>query len=357
MKKQYFTVGPSQLFFSVESHMKSALKNDIASISHRSKEFSAVVQSTVEKLRVLFDLPDSHHIAFTASATEIWERLIQNTVENESFHLINGAFSEKFARVARNYNINVQTAEADYGSCVDIEKILVPESTELIAITHNETSTGAAYPEDDIYKLAEAFAEQIIAVDMVSSAPAAKLDWKFVDTAYFSVQKAFGLPAGLGIWIYNDRCLEKSQELLNRQKIIGSYHSLPEIKKFMDKFQTPETPNMLNIYLLNKVIGDMLALGIDRIRRETVYKSAVLYQAIEENNDLTAFVKDDRYKSKTTIVAESSRALEIREAMKKRHMILGSGYSQYKNDHIRIANFPTHSKEQIEMLADFLIKA
>ena len=34
-----------------------------------------------------------------------------------------------------------------------------------------------------------------------------------IDTAFFSVQKAFGLPAGLGVWIANEKCLEKAKRL------------------------------------------------------------------------------------------------------------------------------------------------
>ena len=33
-------------------------------------------------------------------------------------------------------------------------------------------------------------------------------------------------------------------------------------------------------------------------------------------------------------------------------MMIGGGYGPFKGKHIRIANFPTHSKEQIEMLVD-----
>ena len=42
------------------------------------------------------NIPEDNGIFFTGSATEIWERLIQNTVEHESFHLVNGSFSKKF---------------------------------------------------------------------------------------------------------------------------------------------------------------------------------------------------------------------------------------------------------------------
>lgn len=354
MKKQFFTVGPAQLFYTFEGHLKQALKEDIPSISHRGSQFMKIFQSTTENIRSLFNLPESHHIAFTASATEIWERLIQNTVQFESFHLVNGAFSAKFANISENLGRKVITSEAHWGECVDIEKLLIPDTTELIAITHNETSTGSRYQDDDITKLGRGFNEPIIAVDIVSSAPVVNLDWNVVDTAYFSVQKAFGLPAGLGVWIFNDKCMEKSQKLLEQNISIGSYHSLPELMKYLKKHQTPDTPNVLNIYLLGKVVEDILTIGKERIERETKYKAAVLYQAIEQHSGLSPFVKNPSNRSLTTLVAGGEKAKLIRSALAEKDIILGGGYSPYQDEHIRIANFPTHSKEQIEMLADLI---
>ncbi|MDZ7645884.1 MAG: hypothetical protein U5K54_01185 [Cytophagales bacterium] len=42
------------------------------------------------------------------------------------------------------------------------------------------------------------------------------------------------------------------------------------------KNQTPETPNALAIYLLGKVVQDLLRRGIQTIRKETEYKAAIL---------------------------------------------------------------------------------
>ena len=356
MKKQYFTVGPAQLFYTVEGHIKQALKDNIPSISHRGKAFTSIVEQTLGGIRSLLNIPASHHVVFTGSATEIWERLIQNTVQHESFHLVNGAFSEKFFNISEMLGKVAKKSEVEPGNCVEIDKILIPETTELIAITHNETSTGAMYEDEDINKLAKAFPDQIIAVDIVSSAPVVNIDWELVDTAYFSVQKAFGLPAGLGVWIFNEKCLEKSRKLLDKNVIIGSYHSIPELVKNIKKHQTPETPNVLGIYLLGKVVEDMLSVGFERIKRDTKYKAAVLYQALEKSPDLNAFIKNVPNRSTTTIVAESSKSDELRKKFEQNQIIISSGYGDFVSQHIRIANFPTHSNEQIEMLADFLAK-
>ena len=357
MKKFFFTPGPSQLYYTAEEHIKNALKESVPSISHRSKAYEKIHAAAIENIRELLNLPDDYHIFFTSSATEIWERIVQNLVERESFHLVNGAFSRRFHEIAENYGINALYSEAKAGTVVEAESLLIPETAELISITHNETSTGASQPVEDIYKIRQAFPDQLIAVDVVSSAPYVNLDYAQIDTAYFSVQKCFGLPAGLGVWIVNDRCMQKAQQLLNNDLIIGSYHSLPSLHEKGIKNQTPETPNMLGIYLLGKIAEDMLNKGLEQIRRETDYKAAVLYEAFNQSDLLSTFVDNKAHQSKTTLVAQCSvPSAEIINKLAERSFIIGGGYGSFKNDHIRIANFPTHSKEHMEILADELVK-
>ena len=69
-----FTPGPSELYFTVPDHLRRALKAGVPSLSHRSKAFESIYKETTDGLRELLKLPSGFHIAFLASATEIWER-------------------------------------------------------------------------------------------------------------------------------------------------------------------------------------------------------------------------------------------------------------------------------------------
>lgn len=349
----YFTPGPSALYFTAEDHIKTALKEQIPSISHRSKKFKSIYQHTSEQLRLLLNLPEEYHILFTGSATEIWERLIQNCIDRKSYHLTNGAFSDKFHSMALAWGKDAQQLESAPGLCPDISQMNVSDDCELISVTQNETSTGAAQPLEDIYKIRKSFPNQLLAIDGVSTLPYLALDFNQVDTAYFSVQKCFGMPAGLGVWIANDRCVEKSLMLQEKGGIIGQYHSLPSLVSQAKQFQTPETPNVLNIYLLGKIAEDMLFRGIENIRKETEYKAALLYNTIEKHPAFAPFVKEKACQSKTVVVAETQEPAEkVIAFLAEKQLQVGSGYGQFKNKHIRIANFPAHSKEQVENLAD-----
>lgn len=352
-QKIYFTPGPTQLYFTVENHIKSALKNDVASISHRSKAFEAVMIEARENIKTLLSLPEGYEVYFTSSANEIWERIIQNLVEQKSHHFTNGSFSEKFFSFAQDYKKNsTQIANAPGQSFQDLA---IPNGTELISCTLNETSIGYQFPVQDIYKIKQDNPDKLLAVDGVSAFPCVDFDFSKVDTAYFSVQKSFGLPSGLGVWIVNEACMEKASLLERKGLPTGSYHKLSELKKHGLKNQTPETPNTFSIYLLGKVAGDMLLRGAKNIHNETIYKSSLLYQALEKHANFNPFITDPKTRSKTVVVSEcKGGSAKVLERFKEQGWILGSGYGEFKKEHIRIANFPMHSKEQIEQLCDFI---
>jgi phosphoserine aminotransferase len=102
--KTNFTPGPSQLYMTTEDHARKAFKELIPSLSHRSKQFEDISRNATEGLRALLNIPPNFSILFTGSATEIWERIIQNLTEHTSHHLVNGAFSQKFYDTALQLN-------------------------------------------------------------------------------------------------------------------------------------------------------------------------------------------------------------------------------------------------------------
>ncbi|CAN5323131.1 phosphoserine transaminase [soil metagenome] len=348
-----FTPGPSQLYFTVPDHIKKAFRDGIPSLSHRSKQFENIFAETTQGLKNLLNVPDEYFIVFTGSATEIWERVIQNLVAEKSFHLVNGSFSKRFFEIAQQLNKTPEKIEVPAGS--SFTNATVPSGTEVIALTHNETSFGVSLQIPFINSFKASNPESIIVVDAVSSLPYPDFDYTKIDSAFFSVQKGFGLPAGLGVWMLNKRCLEKAQHLLSGGHSIGSYHSLPLLCGSALKNQTPETPNVLGIYLLGKVVNDFLQKGAVAIRQETQYKAALLYKALEEHSFIKPFVTQKADRSKTVIVANTGeRTEELATYLQARGFFPGDGYGDARKSQLRFANFPAHSKEQFESLADLI---
>lgn len=355
MKTIYFTPGPSQLYPTVKKHIKRALDLDIPSISHRGENFGKIYQNTQDMLRKLLKIPKTHRIFFLSSSLESMERIIENCVRKYSFHLVNGAFSQKFFNIAKSLGKKPVQVEVEYGEGFEFEKISIPPNTELICLTQNETSTGVSLPLPQIYQIKKKNTKAFIALDIVSSAPYARIDFKYIDSAFFSVQKGFGLPAGLGVLIIGQNLIEKARVLVKRGVSIGSYHSFLELSKNDEKFQTPETPNVLDIYLLGKVAEDLLRRGINKIRRETRQKARFLYNFFDKHSYYQPFVKNPLFRSETVIVVKTGKETKkVIEKLKKRGLIIGKGYGQFKEEQIRIANFPAHTLADMKKIVKIL---
>jgi len=337
MKKLFFTPGPSQTHPKFKRFMNEALQKNIPSISHRSDEFMEIVRDVDSGLHTLLGVPMTHHIFFLSSSLESMERIIDNIVERTSFHFVNGSFAEAFVDAAEAKGKKAIRHSFLPGERIPMDTVIIPNNIELICITQNETSNGSSVPLKDIYELKKRYPKVPIALDIVSSAPYPKVDFKKIGCAFFSVQKGFGLPSGLGVLIVSDELVGKSQK--------KGYHDFPSLLSKSLKFQTPETPNVLDIFLLGKVIEDMNKKGIQKIRNETEEKA----QLLETLG--TVFIKNLSVRSKTVVVLETQEKTKaIKEKLKKAGIIVGSGYGNYKDSQIRIANFPQHTLVDVKRL-------
>lgn len=355
MKKTFFTPGPTELYPEVRQYISDALEKNICSINHRNKDFMDIYKFTVDSLKQLLNIPGTHHVFFLASATECMDRIIQNLVEKECLHFVNGAFAERFYKTAVELNKDAQKIEVAYGEGFDFENSILTGNPELIAFTQNETSTGVAIDPAHIYDFRKIFPEAIIAVDIVTSAPYVNLDFTKIDCAFFSVQKGFGMPAGLGVLIVHEKCIDKAVQLKSKTNQIGSYHNFVSLFENAVKYQTTETPNVLGIYLLGRVAAHLNKTGIEKIRRETETKANLLYEFLDGNDSFTAFVKKKSDRSKTIVVIEAGDLQkEIKELLADNGYIAGSGYGRFRDSQIRIANFPMHRIDDVQKIIKIL---
>ncbi|NTU74483.1 aminotransferase class V-fold PLP-dependent enzyme [Candidatus Roizmanbacteria bacterium] len=351
--KLHFSPGPSQLYPTVPQHLVSAVRSEIGSISHRGEAFHTLFSDTVSHLRQLLSIPTDYQVVFLSSATEAMERIIEGAVEKSSYHLVNGAFSKLFFTVAQDLKKDA-TAYTFTDSDFDDARIQVPREAELICVTQNETSIGMALSGELFSLLKARYPDKLIAVDIVSSVPYITLDFSYVDFVFFSVQKGFGLPPGLGVLIMSPAAIAKVNQLAEKGKAMGSYHQLTKLLAGAGKFETPTTPNTLGIYLLNNVAQDMLFKGIHHIRNETEGKGKLLYSFFDNKEGFRPFILE-KYRSQTVIVVEVKKGSKnVIDRLKKQGIIVGSGYKEHKEHHIRIANFPALSITDVQKLLSFL---
>lgn len=352
MKNIYFTVGPSQTYPSVEKYTLKALKEEVFSMNHRGKKFEEIFLHTQNNLKKLLLIPEDYYIFLISSGTESMERIMENCVEKSSIHVINGKFAERFYKTALELGKDAQKYEA---TGVFFAENLRMKAPELIAFTQNDTSTGMSIPMKEIKDTAKKFPKSLIALDTVSSMPYVDIDYKYVDCVFFSVQKGFGLPAGLGVLIISPRALEKAKRLQKKNLSIGSYHSFTSLFSSALKHQTPDTPNVFGIYLLNNVLKDFLKIGIKKIRQDTELKAKLLYEFLDKSKRFKPLIEDKSFRSNTTLVVnvkDSSKKLV--KNLAKKGFILGSGYGERKDEDIRIANFPAHKLSDVKRLVELL---
>ena len=355
MKKIYFTVGPSEILGTIPTYTKQAVADQIFSLNHRGKVFEKLFENAISNLKKLLLIPSSYQVFFISSGTEGMERIIQDCVKKKSTHIINGLFSERFYKTALELGKNAQKHNAyDSFSALDLK---VSKDTELIAFVQNDTSSGMSIPMQDIYKTAGKYPHALIAVDTVSSMPYVGINYKKVDCVFFSVQKGFGMPAGLGVLIVSPRALAKAISLREKGISLVSHHSFVSLLQFAQKKQTPETPNVFGIYLFNKVIKEFLKKGVRNIRKETEIKASLMYKFFESSQIYSPLIVNKIFRSKTTLVITvKGGSVGVVKYLLEKGIVVGRGYGSRKDLDIRIANFPAHTIKDVKLLINLLDK-
>lgn len=347
----HFTAGPSQIFPTVPLHLKSALDENVMSISHRGKQFMEIYAQMESGLRAVLQVPKGYHIFVFSSATEIWERMAQNCVRQESMHLVNGNFSRSFHEIMGRMGKTAHKLEVPEGQGFDIDALSIPDSVELIAAIANESSTGVMLPAADLAKLRQLHPEKLIVVDAVSAVPTWEGKVADTDGLYFSVQKGFGLPAGLGVLILSQRMLDKGLEMEKEGLAVGSYHRFSSLLEKSLKHQTPATPNVLGIYLLAKVCQDMQR-SMEAIHFAHRQKYDHISNWVAQHPRLDFAIERTAHRSHTVIVLKHDYAdgKAVIEELAKQGYEIGDGYGKFAGKQFRISNFPATSMDDVKGL-------
>ncbi len=348
-----FTVGPSRHYHGVVDFLAEQLRAGLGEVSHRSPEFTEMSRETIAALRDFFEIPEDYRVFYTSSATEGMEIFLRGGVEEKSCHLVNGNFGNLWAKQAKRTLKKAQVITGDGGKRVDPEKFELHGDADFLCVTANETSTGIAYTPGEIGQIRNRFPHILLGVDVTSVMGAVQYDLQNADGWLFSVQKAFGLPAGLGLVVVSPRLFAKAEEREGAGSDIGCHNSLIGLeKKMAGKFQTPTTPNALDIAGVGFVAKELKARfsSLERLTDFTLRKAEKIYHFFEKHPGLTPAV--DVGRSSTTIVINGSEEelAKLHETLAKADIVVGRGYGPMKPKQIRIANFPVHDEQDIENL-------
>jgi phosphoserine aminotransferase len=348
--KATFYPGPSRVYSSVTEYILDAYREGILSINHRSEEFAELIIDLKANLYSKLNIPSDYEIIFTSSATECWEMIAQSLIRHHSFHIFNGAFGEKWKTYASRIVETVSQHHFDYQTELDVDALNLPERTDCICITHNETSNGTQLSASHMSALRAKYPSPLIAVDATSSMAGVALDFSVADVWFASVQKCFGLPAGLAVMLLSPKAVAKSAEINESSR----YNSLNFVLENYQKNQAPYTPNVLSLYLLNRTMNKNRLIGEIDDKIEARFQDWCNH--IDSLSGLNLLVKNEVLRSRTVLCIEGEPELitEVKREARKNGIIIGNGYGELKDTTIRIANFPAIKSKEIVNFQKFL---
>jgi phosphoserine aminotransferase len=337
-----FYPGPSRVHDDIPSYVKDAFNAGMLSLNHRSPEFMDMCGKTLSLLKKKLEIPEDYTIFFTGSATECWEIIAQSLVEKNAFHIFNGAFGQKWYDYTKRIAPGAKQFPFEPEEILNTKKFNFSNSG-VICLTQNETSNGTQVSCNIIREIKNQNPDHIVAVDATSSMGGIILDFDAADVWFASVQKCFGLPAGLAIMICSPQAIT-TVERINENK---HYNSLTFMAEMMAKNQTPFTPNVLAIYMLMRVMK--VAPTIEKTHKKILKRYNKWITFLEGRSGLSHFIKNKDAHSYTVIpVTSATENVDvIKKHAKKNGFLLGEGYGQLKASTFRIANFPALKKEEI----------
>jgi phosphoserine aminotransferase len=346
-----FYPGPSRVYDEIPLYVKEAYKKGILSINHRSEEFMQISEKTISLLKDKLNIPPDYTIFFTGSATECWEIIAQSLIKKKrSYHIFNGAFGQKWFEYTKRIASGVRSYPFEKEELVNPKKLRFGSEGGLICITQNETANGTQVDNAAIRHIKENNPNHLVAIDATSSMAGIMLDFKSADIWLASVQKCFGLPAGLGLLICSPKAIEEAKNIGEADH----YNSLTFMDEMMAKWQTPFTPNVLNIYLLMRVMEK--AAPIEEVHAKVTGRYFEWKEFFEQKTSLQHLVKNEEAHSFTVVpvAADEKVIVKIKAKAKKEGILLGEGYGDLKLTTFRIANFPAIKKKEIKTLMEFL---
>ena len=360
-----FNVGPATVYPQLADYLKDAYNEGVLSMPHRGAAFVEMMQNTVSLLKEKLNIPKDYTILFTSSATECWEIIAQSLTIQKSYHLFSGAFGEKWFKYTQKIHplaegflidcqtpININTLQKTLTFAERRGGNLVMGDKELICLTQNETSNGTQILMETLRDAKKLYPNQLFAIDATSSMGGIAFEWQHADIWYGSVQKCFGLPAGLAIMVLSPRAIARTIEINEK----NHYNSLLSMYENMQKFQTTHTPNVLGIYLLMRVMQHVENISV--ISEKTKKRATELYQLLNSFYEYNLLIKTEIVRSDTVIAIEATPIAiqNIKEKAKKANILLGNGYDIWKETTFRIANFPAISEQDVKLLENLFLE-
>lgn len=288
MKKHNFFAGPSILpQYTIDETIKG-IQNfsdtglSVLEISHRSKEFIAVVEEAQELFKELLKIPEGYSVLFVGGgASTQFLMVAYNLLNKKAAYLNTGAWASKALKEAKLFGEVIEVASSKDKNFSYIPKgYEVPADADYFHITTNNTIYGTEIREDLDVNIP-------LIADMSSDIFSRPIDVSKYDMIYGGAQKNLA-PSGVTFVIIKNDILGKVDRPIP---------TMMNYQTHIDKDSMFNTPPVLPIFSALQTLRWLKAQGgVEAIEKINIEKAGWLYDEIERNKCFKATVenKDDR---------------------------------------------------------------
>ncbi len=343
MKKHNFYAGPSILPDQALEATAEALKDfdgtgvSLACISHRSKQFDAVIKEAQDLIKELLNVPEGYHVLFLGGGASTQFAMVPyNLMSKKAAYLNTGAWSKKAVKEAKLFGEVVEYKNEDFNSIPKGWEKEVPSDVDYVHITTNNTIFGTEIFEDFDFDVP-------VIADMSSDIMSRPVDVSKYGIIYGGAQKNLA-PSGVTFVIIREDILGKVEREIP---------TMLNYKTHIDKESLFNTPPVIPIFTLMHTLRWVKENGgVEAMQKRADEKAGMLYDEIDRNKLFKGTVaKEDRSKMNICFVMnEEYQELEksFLEYATERNMVGIKGHRSVGG--FRASNYNALPKESIEAL-------
>ena len=286
-KVHVFNAGPCLLPQEVYDHACEAIKDfagtgvSVLSISHRTKEWEAIMDDTRALWKELLNIPDDYEVVFLGGGASLEFLYVpMNFMEKKAAYLDTGVWAHKAFKEAKGLGDAVEIASSKDKNYTYIPKdFVIPEDADYFHITTNNTIYGTEIKEDIDCPVP-------LIADMSSDIMSRPVDVSKYTMIYGGAQKNVG-PAGVIFAIIKKDALGKVSRYIP---------TMLDYRTHIDKGSMFNTPPVFSIYIMHETLKWIKNLGgVEAIHAIDCKKAETLYAEIDRNSMFVGTaVKEDR---------------------------------------------------------------
>ena len=276
MKKHNFSAGPSILPDVAYQNAAKAILDfngtglSILSISHRTKDFEAVLDSAQALMRELLNIPENYHIYFVGGgASTQFFHIPANFLGRKAGYVDTGVWTKKAIKEAKLYGeVEVVASSADKNYSYIPKGFEIPTDIDYLYICTNNTIHGTEYKVDLDSPVP-------LIADMSSDILARPIDVSKYALIYGGAQKNLA-PAGVSFVIIRDDMLSK---------VTRPLPTMMNVNTHVENNSMFNTPPVFPIFVMNETLKWIKSIGgLEAMYKMNVEKAQILYDEIERNS-------------------------------------------------------------------------